>query len=347
MKKLRSLRLPHWTKLLLALVALLCVPMGAVQASGTTTLVSPATTQVVIGNKTTVDIRVENVSDLFGVEVHLTFDPALLEVEDADGGQAGVQISSGPFLNPFFTAQNTVDPATGKIDFSISQGPSDAAASGSGVVATITFKGKAVGTSALSFTSVVLAAPGGVPITSAKQGGSVTVAPDVTATPTPTSTPQPTSTPGPTQTTGPTSTPNPTSTPGPTKTPYPTHVPGAILGYHTVQRGETLFCIGRAYGVDPYAVASKNAIVNPSVIWPGQVLAIPDAPAVVAAGWVCPAQFGGGAPPPECRYYHTVAWGENLYRLSMRYGVTMWAIAEANGITDMHYIYAGQVLCIP
>ena len=135
--------------------------------------------------------------------------------------------------------------------------------------------------------------------------------------------------------------------PGPTSTPYPTYVPGAILGYHTVQRGETLFCIGRAYGVDPYAIAAKNAIVNPSVIWPGQVLAIPDAPAVVAAGWVCPAQFGGGSPPPDCRYYHTVVWGENLYRLSMRYGVTMWAIADANGITNMHYIYAGQVLCIP
>lgn len=341
MSKVLSLRLPNWTALLLVVVALTLVPVGAVQANGTTTLVSPATTEVVIGNKTTVDIRVENVTDLFGVEVHLTFDPALLEVEDADAGKAGVQIASGPFLNPYFTAQNDVDQAAGKIDFSVSQGPSDAAVSGSGVVATITFEGKAAGTSALSFSNVVLAAPGGVPISSATQGGSVTVPPNVTATPTPTSTPSATSTPGAT------STPWPTSTPGPTSTPYPTSVAGAILGYHTVQRGETLFCIGRAYGVDPYAIASKNAIVNPSVIWPGQVLAIPDAPAVVAAGWMCPAQFGGGTPPPECRYYHTVAWGENLYRLSMRYGVTMWAIADANGITNMHYIYAGQVLCIP
>lgn len=347
MSKVLSSRLPHWTGLLVALVALTLVPVGAVQASGTTTLVSPATTEVVIGNKTTVDIRVENVSDLFGVEVHLTFDPALLEVDDADAGKAGVQIASGPFLNPYFTAQNDVDQAAGKIDFSVSQGPSDAAVSGSGVVATITFEGEAVGTSALSFSSVVLAAPGGVPISSSTQGGSVTVITNATATPTATSTPTPTATPGPTQTPGPTSTPMPTSTPGPTNTPAPTYVPGAILGYHTVQRGETLFCIGRAYGVDPYAIASRNAIVNPSVIWPGQVLAIPDAPAVVPAGWVCPPQFGGGTPPPECRYYHTVAWGENLYRLSMRYGVTMWAIAAANGITNMHYIYAGQVLCIP
>jgi LysM repeat protein len=323
------------------MLALALIPVGAVQANGTTTLVSPATTEIVVGNKTTVDIRVENVSDLFGVEVHLTFDPALLEVEDADAGKAGVQIEPGSFINPYFTAQNVVDQGAGKIDYSVSQGPSDTAVSGSGVVATITFEGESAGTSALNITSVVLAAPGGVPISSAKQGGSVTVTPNVTATPTPTSTPSVTSTPGPTSTSW------PTSMPGPTNTPYPTYVPGPILGYHTVQRGETLFCIGRAYGVDPYAIASKNAIVNPSVIWPGQVLAIPDVPAVVASGWVCPAQFGGASPPPECRYYHTVVWGENLYRLSMRYGVTMWAIADANGITDMHYIYAGQVLCIP
>jgi LysM repeat protein len=340
-------RLPHWTKLFLMLAVLVSVPIGGAHANGTTTLVSPATTEVVVGATTTVDIRVENVTDLFGVEVHLAFDPALLEVQDADGGMAGVQIASGSFLNPYFTAQNVVDQGAGTIDFSISQGPSDPAVSGSGVVATITFEGKAAGTSSVSFTSVVLAAPGGVPISSAKQGGSVTVTPNVTSTPTPSSTPTATSTPGSTSTPGPTSTSYPTSTPGPTNTPSPTYMPGAILGYHTVQRGETLFCIGRAYGVDPYAIAAQNSIVNPSVIWPGQVLAIPDKPAVVAAGWVCPPQFGGGTPPPECRYYHTVAWGENLYRLSMRYGVTIWAIADANGITNTHYIYAGQVLCIP
>jgi hypothetical protein len=40
-------------------------------------------------------------------------------------------------------------------------------------------------------------------------------------------------------------------------------------------------------------------------------------------------------------------WGENLYRISLRYGVDMWTIANANGITDVHFIRTGQVLCIP
>lgn len=121
-----------------------------------------------------------------------------------------------------------------------------------------------------------------------------------------------------------------------------------ILGYHTVRQGETLYCIGRAYGVDPYAIAAQNGILNPSVLYVGRVLAIPNAPRTLPAGPVCARQFGGGTPvPPYCRWYHTVVWGENLYRVSLHYGVSMWAIAEANGILDLNYIRAGQVLCIP
>jgi LysM repeat protein len=120
------------------------------------------------------------------------------------------------------------------------------------------------------------------------------------------------------------------------------------LGYHTIRSGETLFCIGRAYGVDPYAIAEENGIVNPSVISPGQVLAIPDVPRTLPSGPVCARQFDGPTPePPDCRWSHTVVRGENLYRISLRYGVGVWAIADANGITNIHLIRTGQVLCIP
>ncbi|MGD8998430.1 MAG: LysM peptidoglycan-binding domain-containing protein [Anaerolineae bacterium] len=122
--------------------------------------------------------------------------------------------------------------------------------------------------------------------------------------------------------------------------------PEGILGYHTVQPGETLYCIGRAYGVDPYAIASENGILNPHLISVGMVLAIPDAPKSLPAGRVCPRQFGDGT-PPGCRWHHTVVSGENLYRISIRYGVSMYAIVQANGIANPNLIYAGQVLCIP
>lgn len=44
---------------------------------------------------------------------------------------------------------------------------------------------------------------------------------------------------------------------------------------------------------------------------------------------------------------HVVQAGENLYRIALRYGLTTQALAEANGITDVSRIFAGQVLVIP
>lgn len=44
---------------------------------------------------------------------------------------------------------------------------------------------------------------------------------------------------------------------------------------------------------------------------------------------------------------HLIQRGENLFRISLRYGTSMSAIANANGITNIHRIYAGQQLLIP
>lgn len=137
-----------------------------------------------------------------------------------------------------------------------------------------------------------------------------------------------------------------TDVPAPT---FQSPTPG-ILGQHTVQSGENLYCIGRAYGVDPAAIASTNGIVNPNLIYAGMVLDIPNVPKTLPAGRVCPAQFGNGVTPeptPGCRWNHTVAPGDNLYRISLNYGVSMYAIADANGIVNLNLIYVGDVLCIP
>ena len=44
---------------------------------------------------------------------------------------------------------------------------------------------------------------------------------------------------------------------------------------------------------------------------------------------------------------HIVQRGENLYRISLRYGTTVQAIAAANGIAHPSRIYVGQRLVIP
>src|ERR1700716_4153064 len=44
---------------------------------------------------------------------------------------------------------------------------------------------------------------------------------------------------------------------------------------------------------------------------------------------------------------HTVQPGENLFRIALRYGTTVEALAAANQITDPTHITVGQVLVIP
>jgi LysM repeat protein len=329
-----------WISLALLLAMLFSAPVGYSLAQDTAVLISPATSEVAVGSTTTVDIRIENVADMYGAEVHLNFDPALLEVVDADADMDGVQIQSGAFLSPDFVAQNNVDQAAGQINYAIAQMSPNQPVSGSGVLATVTFRGEVAGTSVVNFTNVILSDINGMLISAAPQGGSITVTGGETPTPTNTPTPGPTPTPTFTPTPGPS--PTPTATPSVTATPT-----GNILGYHTVRPGETLYCIGRAYGVDPYAIASQNSILNPSIIHAGDVLAIPNAPRGLPPGRVCPRQFDGGTPPPACRWYHTVVLWENLYRIALRYGVSMWTIAEANHLFNLNYIRAGQVLCIP
>lgn len=122
----------------------------------------------------------------------------------------------------------------------------------------------------------------------------------------------------------------------------------SIICYHVVRPGETVFCIARAYGVDPWAIVAQNGIVNPNTVYPGTVLAIPNVYASIPPGPTCTPQCPPWPGYPcTCAFYHTVVSGENLYRISLLYGVSMWRIAECNGIYNLNYIRAGDVLCIP
>lgn len=47
---------------------------------------------------------------------------------------------------------------------------------------------------------------------------------------------------------------------------------------HYIQWGETLYSIGRAYNVAPYAIAAYNGIANPNYIQGGRWLCVPYGP---------------------------------------------------------------------
>jgi cell division septation protein DedD len=190
--------------------------------SSATASVDPSSAEVDVGDTTTVDIYVEDVVDLNTVDILVTFDPALLEVVDADTSTTGVQIEIGPFLGADVSVTtNSVDQSAGDIYF-VQEVFSDTV-SGDGVVATITFQGKAAGTSDITIEELYLEDGAGEAIEASAQDGSITVAGEVTPSPTAGVTPSPTAevTPTPTRT----PTPGPTSTPAPTATPAPTSVP--------------------------------------------------------------------------------------------------------------------------
>jgi len=68
--------------------------------------------------------------------------------------------------------------------------------------------------------------------------------------------------------------------------------PAPIIGIHVVQPGDTIFCIGRAYGVLPAAIAQANGLAASFSVASGRVLNIPAVQWTdIPAGPVCAPQF--------------------------------------------------------
>ena len=213
-------------------------------AAGAVARLQPTSQTIGVGAQTTVTLYLQDVQDLFGYQTAIVFDPSLLEVIDADLGKAGVQVELGTFLKPDFTQQNNADNNVGAIICVVSQVAPSPAVSGSGTLLTITFRGKAQGTSSVRFTELKMSNSGGTEIAVTRQDAQITVGTVTPTTPTPTSvTPTPTSvTPTPTSVTPtPTSvTPTPSTTPTATPTWTPTPVPGQPIIY-VVRTGDTLY----------------------------------------------------------------------------------------------------------
>ncbi len=134
-----------------------------------------APVQVPLGGSVQVPITVNNVKDLYALDITLKFDPALVQVVDADTATDGIQIALGTFLDPGLLLFNTVDNEAGTIRFAMSQyNPSDGK-SGKGIVLVVTFAGKAEGETSLAVTDLTLSDRSGVLIPSQGVEGKLTV----------------------------------------------------------------------------------------------------------------------------------------------------------------------------
>jgi hypothetical protein len=220
----RTVRLAAAASLVVSTFALAAgAPAGLAQGE-TMFRVEPLEIKVGLGQIETVKIVIENVKELYGGEVHLKFDPSVVEVVDADPSKDGIQITPGDFLKPDFVAVNKADNISGTIDYALTQLNPTPAANGSGVFMTVQFRGKALGkTTKITAKGNILAVIAGPQKVVAGAftwvDGSVTVVEAKPPTPTPTAAATLTPTRAPTA--------PPTATVAPTATPFPAQ-PAAI-----------------------------------------------------------------------------------------------------------------------
>jgi hypothetical protein len=347
-----KIRRSLWLGTALTFVLIAVWAGGAFAQNGTLVKIAPNETTMSVGQTIEVTVQVENIANLYGVEMLITFDSNLLEVIDANPNLPGTQIAPGEFFRGGFEGANSV--TGGTIDYAMQQVSPNPPSSGSGVLARISFRGIGSGTANIRIEDLNMSNQAGQGIGAAIHGAQITVQAGSVDGPAPTQSP-PTPVPPTPASVSPTPIPQATAVAPPPITAESLGVNcAAVQGYHIVQRGETLYAIARAYATNPYAIGACNPTINPRRIHASNHLAIPYAPWTPPPGPTAARQFGPSLipapvpiPAPGCRAQHVVQAGETLTAIGLRYGANVWDIARANRIYNLHLINSGQVLCIP
>ena len=122
-----------------------------------------------------------------------------------------------------------------------------------------------------------------------------------------------------------------------TPTPLPTRCP-VPSGWSkiTVKNGDTLASLAETYQTTPAALAKANCLLTDSLI-PGTELSVPG---------ISPTQPPTPCGPPPGWIFYTVQKGDNLFRISQAYGITVNELMFANCLVS-DLIRVGQNLYVP
>lgn len=115
---------------------------------------------------------------------------------------------------------------------------------------------------------------------------------------------------------------DPSERPEPAPEPVPN--PNPANQTYTVVPGDTLYAIAARYRTTVAELAARNGILNPNLIYPGQVLAVPAASEPVST--------------------YTVRPGDTLSSIAGRFNTSVGELASINNISNPNLIYPGQVL---
>ncbi len=319
------------------------VPPSVTPLSGVVGMrIEPSTASVQVGQGFNLAVKVDNATNLTAIELHLAFNPNVLEV---------IQVTNGGFVVADYGLQNSFDNASGILDYAVAQ-INRAPAQGSGTLLNIAFRAKSVGNSNVTLRATP-AVPNGyllsglngvaIPATWANGSVNVVVAPSVVP---------------------------------------PSYILGmhsVRWGEYLYCIGHAYGVSPWAIADEndiwwPYLIFPYQELRIPNVPWvnmpAGQVCARQFsasttilAPTVTAIPvTVMPTAIGATAPPATvspvpntattapvqvCRGYYTVRAGDTLYRIATMYGLNYTVVANANHLANPRLIYAGQQLCIP
>ena len=125
--------------------------------------VNPAMSSLEVGESEKKIVQLDDVEDVYALEIQLGFDSSVLNVLDADAFQTGTQIEAGSCPQPGFVVVNEVNNVSGIIDYAITQINPQNPCNG-GDVAKIEFQCVGNGVSEVSFISSTISDRDGIQI---------------------------------------------------------------------------------------------------------------------------------------------------------------------------------------
>lgn len=158
--------------LALGLLMSLAAPALTAHAAGPLLSLTAEPAEVRPGETVTVTAALADIANLYGFELHLSFDPALLQVVSPGNGKAGV---AGTLIEHDFVAQNQFDNALGTLDYATAQISPHEPVTGTGTLALFQFRAVAAGRARIKIGSSILSDIDGMALQATVVGADVTV----------------------------------------------------------------------------------------------------------------------------------------------------------------------------